>query len=119
MAKRRRTTEQQLMEAEERLNQLREKARREETRRHTLIGKMVLERARGCDREMERLMRELDNWLPSGGHPDRKKFSSLGPVRGLYGASLHPDNRHPGWVFNRELAPTAPKADRYGNPKIR
>lgn len=114
MAKKRRTVEQQLAEAEDRLNQLRERARREEARRHMLIGKMVLERARGCDREMQQLMRELDNWLPSGNHPDRKKFSSLGAVRGLYGAALHPDKRHWGWVFNRELAEAEPETDRYG-----
>jgi len=119
MAKKRRTTEQQLAEAEDRLNQLREKARREEARRHMLIGKMVLERAKENDREMQRLMRDLDNWLPSGNHPDRKRFGSLGAVRGLYGVTLHPNERHWGWVFNTALAEANPGADRYGDPGIR
>ncbi|MCA1773159.1 MAG: hypothetical protein LC677_11345 [Halomonas sp.] len=112
-----RTTEQQLADAEAKLNALREKARREDTRRRILIGSMLLGKAEADDAKMEQLLHDLDTWLASG-HRDRRLWLDygLGPIRGLYGATLHPSKQQ-GWVFGRELPPAvAPMRDRYGNP---
>lgn len=111
-----RTTEQQLADAELRLNRLREQARRNDTRRKILIGAMVMGRAEASDAEMEKLLRDLDAWLASG-HRDRRLWfdNGLGQVSGLYGAKLH--QVQPGWAFGRALSPVPkPMRDRYGNP---
>lgn len=111
-----RTTEQQLADAELRLNRLREQARRNDTRRKILIGAMVMGRAEASDAEMEKLLRDLDAWLTSG-HRDRRLWldKGLGPVSGLYGAKLQLVQS--GWAFGRALPPVPkPLRDRYGNP---
>jgi len=114
-----RTTAQQLADAEARLNRLREQARREDTRRRTLIGSMLLGRAESDAAVMQQMLRELDHWLASG-HRERRLFRDrgLGPIRGLYGAILCPAARRAGWAFGRALPATveAPARDRYGNP---
>ncbi|WP_280564946.1 hypothetical protein [Chromohalobacter sp. 48-RD10] len=106
-----RTTEQQLADAEAKLARLRELKRKEDTRRRILIGSMILGRAEGDDATMERLLKELDGWLGDG-HRDRKLFG-LGPISGLYGATLRPAAQQPGWALNMALKPVR---DRYGNP---
>lgn len=111
-----RTTEQQLADAELRLNRLREQARKNDTRRRILIGSMVMGRAEADGAEMEQLLHDLDTWLASG-HRDRRLWfdKGLGPVSGLYGVKLR--QVQPGWAFGRAL-PQIPKplCDRYGNP---
>lgn len=125
MAKKRgsqhRTTAQQLADAEARLNRLREQARREDTRRRILVGSMILGRAEDNTAVMEQLIHDMDGWLASG-HRDRRLFLDygLGPIRGLYGATLHPieQPRAAGWAFGRALPPAVQpvQRDRYGNP---
>lgn len=114
-----RTTSQQLADAEARLNRLREQARREDTRRKILIGSLILGRAESDNAVMDRLLRDLDSWLASG--RDRRLFldHGLGPIQGLYGATLHPAEQAQGWAFGRELplaTESEPERDRYGNP---
>ncbi len=115
MAKRSRSTEQQLNAAQQRLDQLRERARREDTRRRVMIGSMLLGRARHDAQAKKRLLRDLDIWLTEW--RDRRLFADLGlgPIRGLYGATLHPAAQPPGWAFGKGL-PLAVQSDRYGNP---
>lgn len=110
------TTEQLLREAEQRADALRDRARKEDTRRKILIGSMVMGRAATNDAAMEQLLRDLDNWLASG-HRDRRLWleKGLGPVSGLYGAKLQLVQS--GWAFGRALSPVPkPLRDRYGNP---
>ncbi len=111
------TTEQQLAEAEQRLNRLREKARQEDTRRKILVGAMILSEAQQDTTLHGNLMSHLDSWL-SAGHRDRRLFVDygLGPIAGLYGKTLHPLEHLPGWAFSRTLSPAKPSLDRYGNP---
>ncbi len=110
------TTEQQLAEAEQRLNRLREKARQEDTRRKILVGAMILNQAKQDTTLHENLMIHLDSFLAAG-HRDRRLFfdHGLGPIAGLYGKTLHPLEHLPGWAFSRTL-PAKPSLDRYGNP---
>lgn len=111
------TTEQQLAEAEQRLNRLREKARQEDTRRKILVGAMILSEAQQDTTLHENLMSHLDSWLASG-HRDRRLFvgHGLGPIAGLYQAKLTPADTKRGWSFGRTLSPAKPSLDRYGNP---
>jgi len=92
------TTEQQLADAEARLNKLREQARKNDTRRKILIGSMYLSQAEEYG-ALDQLLTRLDNWLPSG-HRDRRLWldDGIGPVRGLYGATLQPAKKPPGWA---------------------
>lgn len=105
-----RTTEQQLAAAEERLNELRKRQRTEATRRRVLVGAMLLGRAERDPVAHHHLMRELDSWLTAD--RDRRLFE-LGPIRGLYGATLFPPDKpgdqpkqqQPrGWAFGKKLA---------------
>ncbi|AMD01778.1 hypothetical protein [Halomonas chromatireducens] len=118
MAKRRKTTEQQLADVEYRRNLLRNRVRKEEARRQMLVGIMVLNRARGSGREMYRLLQELDRWLPNS-HRDRKLFRDLDSFFRLCGARPYSAERDQGWAFNRRLVPAEPLIDRYGNPIAR
>lgn len=100
-----RTTEQQLADAEQRLNRLREKARQEDTRRKILVGSLVLSQAQSDSNLHANLIKHLDQWLASG-HRDRRLFfeHGLGPIAGLYEAKLTPVNFNAGW-FQRYLRP--------------
>lgn len=99
-----RTTGQQLADAQQRLNQLREKSRTEETRRKIIIGGMMLRMASNNPEVMKNLMRQLDKSLPHR-HRDRRVFFEygIGQIAGLYGAKLHPVQ--PGWALGRSLSP--------------
>ncbi|NOG32913.1 hypothetical protein HLB35_16110 [Halomonas sp. TBZ9] len=80
-----RTTEEQLADAQQRLNQLREKSRKEKNRRKILVGAMYLSQAKQHN-GMEKLLTRLDHWLPNG-HRERRLWldDGLGPIQGLYG----------------------------------
>lgn len=108
---RHRTTEQKLADAEAKLGQLREKARKEETRRKILIGSMMLSRAKSDHVVMQKLIHELDSWLVS--QQDRRLFASfgIGNIQGLCNATLHPVWQKAGWA----LGTTLRQRDRYGN----
>ena len=98
------TTEQRLADAEVRLNKLREQARKNDTRRRILIGSMYLSQAEECG-ALNQLLTRLDNWLPSG-HRDRRLWidHGLGPIRGLFSATLHPaEQPSPGWAAKEVL----------------
>lgn len=73
MAKR--TTAQQLADAEQRLNRLRQKARREETRKKILVGALVLNRAKNDPEFHQKLLYELDQFLSDR---DRPLFAEMG-----------------------------------------
>lgn len=104
---RQRTTEQRLADTEARLNRLRSQARKEDTRRKILIGSMLLGHAEKNDATMARLLSDLDGWLSNG--RDRRLFLNygLGPIQGLYGATLHHVERRAGWAFGQALPPTS------------
>lgn len=96
-----RSTEQQLAAAEERLNRLRERQRKEDTRRKILVGAMILAQAEANDELMDQLHNELDEWLQTG-HRDRKLFG-LGPLSGLRNATLGKVENRPGWSLGVAL----------------
>lgn len=98
---RHRTTAQQLADAEAKLSRLRQRQRQEDTRRRILVGSMFLTRAERDEVISEQLMRELDTWLTD--ERDRRLFVDwgLGPIRGLYRATLTPAIRQPGWSVRR------------------
>lgn len=111
----RRTTEQQLAAAQEQVDALRKRAKQEDTRRRILIGSMILGRADVDATLKARLLRDLDGWLTEW--RDRRLFLNygIGPIIGLYGATLHPAEQQLGWAFGQALLP-AVQRDRYGNP---
>lgn len=111
-----RTTEQLLKEAEERAAALRDRARKDDTRRRVIIGSMLLGRAERDAQVRDQLLRDLDSWLTEW--HNRRLFLDygLGAIQGLYGATLHPAEQAQGWAFSRALpSATEPKRDRYGN----
>lgn len=93
-----RTTAQRLADAEAKISRLREQQRKEDTRRRILVGSMLLTRAERNELVMEHLLAELDEWLTD--ERDRRLFADLGigPIRGLYRASLTPATKQPGWA---------------------
>jgi len=113
-----RTTEQQLADVQEQLNALRERARKEDTRRKIIIGSMMLSLAERDDGILDFLKRRLDERLSDR---DRRLFISrdhLGlAIPGLHGATLYPAKQSGGWALGRALRPAAePERDRHGNP---
>lgn len=94
------TTAQKLADAELKASRLRERVRKEETRRKILIGSMYLKQAEDHG-ALDQLLTRLDNWLPSG-HRDRRLWfgHGMGKIRGLRdGVTLHPAKQPPpGWA---------------------
>nr|WP_173057755.1 hypothetical protein [Halomonas sp. Ant2]AJY53636.1 MobS/MobC [Halomonas sp. Ant2] len=114
-----RTTAQRLADAELHLNRLREKNRKEDTRRKILVGAMMLAKAENSPQIRQQLLTEIDNRLATG-HRDRRLFIDygIGPIRGLYGATLHPaEEQPPGWAEGLlwKKKPLQRSTDRYGN----
>jgi len=114
-----RTTEQLLADAENRANDLRDRVRKEHTRRKILVGSMVLSLAQSDDVLRDFLKSRLDERLSER---DRRLFFSrdhLGlAIAGLHGAALYPAERRPGWALGQNLCLAAePGRDRahYGN----
>lgn len=114
-----RTTAQRLADAELHLNRLREKNRKEDTRRKILVGAMMLAETENNPKVRRQVLTGIDNKLATG-HRDRRLFIDygIGPLRGLYGATLHPaEKQPPGWA--EELVwkkkPLQRSTDRYGN----
>jgi hypothetical protein len=113
-----RSTEQKLVDAEERAKTLRKKAKARDTRRKILIGSMYQSQAEKSGKTQV-LLQQLDRWLPSG-HRDRNLWfdHGIGSIRGLMsGTQLYPVS--PGWSFGTQLAVLAsPFTDKYGNVMV-
>lgn len=70
-----RTTEQQLADAQQRINRLREKARKEDARKKIIVGAFILNRAERDPNFKAGLLNELDQFVPER---DRSLFAELG-----------------------------------------
>lgn len=70
-----RTTEQQLADAQQRINRLREKARKEATRKKIIVGAMILQRAESDSNFKAGLLNGLDQFVSKR---DRPLFAEIG-----------------------------------------
>lgn len=105
---RHRSIDQQVAEAEERLNKLRKRQRERDTRRKILAGAFYIKQAERNSEANKQLMSDMDSWLTD--ERDRRLFE-LGAMQGLFGAKLSP--AQPGWSLGVTLSQTS--TDRYGN----
>lgn len=95
---RHRTAEQLAAEYERKAAAARKRARDQDTRRKILLGSWVQNRMERNDSVKQDMLRALDRWLT---RPADRRLFGLGPIKGLYGATLKPAPA--GWSLGKNL----------------